>query len=47
MNARIESVDILRGFAIVAMILVNTPGTTFEEVKQVFKEARDEVKKQL
>ncbi|MFT4684385.1 MAG: putative acyltransferase [Glaciecola sp.] len=27
MRARIESVDILRGFAIVAMILVNTPGT--------------------
>ena len=24
---RIESVDILRGFTIVAMILVNTPGT--------------------
>ncbi|WP_347173545.1 acyltransferase family protein [Polaribacter uvawellassae] len=27
MNARIESVDILRGLTIVAMILVNTPGT--------------------
>jgi predicted acyltransferase len=27
MNARIESVDLLRGFTIVAMILVNTPGT--------------------
>ena len=26
-NKRIESVDILRGFAIIAMILVNTPGT--------------------
>jgi predicted acyltransferase len=27
MSARIESVDILRGFTILAMILVNTPGT--------------------
>jgi predicted acyltransferase len=27
MSARIESVDILRGFTIMAMILVNTPGT--------------------
>jgi len=27
MNTRIESVDILRGFTIAAMILVNTPGT--------------------
>lgn len=27
MNARVESVDILRGLTIVAMILVNTPGT--------------------
>jgi len=27
MKARIESVDLLRGFTIVAMILVNTPGT--------------------
>jgi predicted acyltransferase len=27
MSARIESVDVLRGFTIVAMILVNTPGT--------------------
>lgn len=27
MAQRIESVDILRGFAIAAMILVNTPGT--------------------
>ncbi|BAO75511.1 acyltransferase family protein [Winogradskyella sp. PG-2] len=27
MNDRIESVDILRGFTILAMILVNTPGT--------------------
>ncbi len=27
MTARIESVDILRGFSIMAMILVNTPGT--------------------
>ena len=27
MNARIESVDVLRGLTIVAMILVNTPGT--------------------
>ena len=27
MNSRIESVDILRGLTVVAMILVNTPGT--------------------
>lgn len=27
MNSRVESVDILRGFTIVAMILVNNPGT--------------------
>ena len=27
MNTRIESVDLLRGLTIVAMILVNTPGT--------------------
>ncbi len=27
MNLRIESVDVLRGLTIVAMILVNTPGT--------------------
>ena len=27
MNARIQSIDVLRGITIVAMILVNTPGT--------------------
>ena len=27
MNKRLESVDILRGFTIAAMILVNTPGS--------------------
>jgi predicted acyltransferase len=38
MNSRIESVDILRGFTIVLMILVNTPETWSTILRKVYSD---------